>query len=245
MGKQAQIVVVGAGIVGCSAAYYLAEYGCTDVIVVDKGVLFENDGSTSHAPGGVNPLSNNPAMARLAGDTIDLFETLPLWKPDRKPLYMVGGLDVARTAERMDEVRRLCTNAKGFGVEAHIITPKEIEDLFPLMRGDLFVGGLHTPRKPIVAGAHVCGALATAAQKKGVQFISHTKATDFVVEHGRIVGVKTNNPEYEQIACERVLVCTNIWTPALMAKIGVNIPLMAGRTSISKIGIVAGVVPCE
>ena len=84
-------VIIGAGIVGCSTAYYLAHYGAKDVLVIDKGELFENDGSTSHAPGGVNPLSNNRTMARFAMDTIDLVETLPLWKPGRKPCAMVGG----------------------------------------------------------------------------------------------------------------------------------------------------------
>ena len=100
----AHTVIIGAGIVGCSTAYYLAKYGVKDVLVIDKGELFDNDGSTSHAPGGVNPLSNNTSMAQLAQGSIDLFETLPRWKPDRIPLHMVGGLDVARTDERMYEV---------------------------------------------------------------------------------------------------------------------------------------------
>ena len=155
MKTQVQTLIVGAGIVGSSAAYYLARYGRKSILVIDKGELFENDGSTSHAPGGVNPLSNNPAMAKLAGDSIELYESLPLWKPGRKPLYMVGGLDVARTAARMNEVKRLYTNGKGFGVEVHMISPSQIPELFPLMSSKPFVGGLFTPRKPVVAGPHV------------------------------------------------------------------------------------------
>ncbi|MCB0037477.1 MAG: FAD-binding oxidoreductase, partial [Anaerolineales bacterium] len=58
-----QTLIIGAGIVGCSAAYYLAKYGVKDVLIIDKGELFQNDGSTAHAPGGVNPLSNSTAMA--------------------------------------------------------------------------------------------------------------------------------------------------------------------------------------
>ena len=223
-------LIIGAGIVGCSTAYYLAKFGNKDVLVIDKGELFENDGSTSHAPGGINPLSNNSSMAQLAAGSIDLFETLPIWKPGRKPLYMVGGLDVARTTERMYEVKRLYTNAKGFGVKAHMVGPKEIEELFPFIRGDLFVGGLYTPRKPVVAGSHVCGSLATEAEKMaGTTFVGHTKATDFVINNGRIQAVKTNNPDMETIECEKVLLCTNIWTPALAEKTDINIPLMAAE----------------
>ncbi len=226
----AHTVIVGAGIVGCSTAYYLAQLGVKDVLVIDKGELFENDGSTSHAPGGVNPLSNNQTMAKLAGDTVDLVETLPLWKPDRKPCYMVGGLDVGRAPERVNEIKRLYTNAKGFGVEAHIISPKEAQDIFPLLQPDQFTSALFTPRKPVVAGPHVCGSLANEAKKiGGVRFVGHTKAIDFVIENDQIKGIKTNNPEMEWVECERVLLCTNIWTPALSEKLGVNIPLMAAE----------------
>ncbi len=227
MKVHAKIVIVGAGIVGSSAAYWLSHYGEKDVLVIDKGELFENDGSTSHAPGGVNPLSNNTAMAQLAGHTIDLFETLPIWKPGRKPLYMVGGVDVARTDMRMNEVKRLYTNGKGFGVEVHQIGPKEISELFPLMDGTKFKGGLYTPRKPVVAGPHVCGALSVECEKMGgARFVGNTRAIDFDIVDNRIVGIKTNNPEMEYIECEQALICTNIWTPALSEKFGVVTPLM-------------------
>lgn len=71
METKAGLVIIGAGIVGCSTANFLAQLGYADVLVIDKGDLFENDGSTSHSPGGVNPLSNNLTMARMAGETID------------------------------------------------------------------------------------------------------------------------------------------------------------------------------
>ena len=223
-------LIIGAGIVGCSTAYYLAQYGVKDVLVIDKGELFENDGSTSHAPGGVNPISNNLTMQRFASQTVDLAEGLPPWKPGRKPCYMVGGIDVARTAERMDEIKRLYSNAKGFGVACEMIGPAEIQQLFPLLRSDLFVGGLYTKRKPILAGSHVCGSLASEAEKMGgARFVGHTKAIDFVIQNNRITAVRTNNPDMQLIECERVLLCTNIWTPALSEKLGIKIPLMAAE----------------
>ncbi len=237
MKPKAQLVIIGAGIVGCSTAYFLAKQGYDNIIVLDKGELFENDGSTSHAPGGVNPISSNLTMARMAGETIDLVESLPTWKPGRKPCYMVGGVDVARTIERMDEVKRLYSNAKSLGIDVQMIGKKDVETLFPLFNADPFLGGLFTPRKPVVAGSHVCGSLAAEAQRiaseqgNSITFIGHTQATDFDVESNlkgvkRIVGIKTNNPSMPQITCEQVLLCTNIWTPALSEKLGVTIPLM-------------------
>ena len=174
-------------------------------------------------------------MQQLAAGSIDLFEMLPLWKPGRKPLYIVGGIDVARADERIDEIKRLASSAKGFGVDAQLIGPQEISELFPLIDGSNFKLGLYTKRKPVVAGAHVCGSLAQEAEKMGgVRFVGHTKAIDFVVQTGatgrkRITGIVTNNPDMGTIECERVLFCTNIWTPALTDKLGIKIPLMSAE----------------
>jgi len=230
MKTYAQTVIVGAGIVGCSVAYYLAKFGVKDVLVIDKGPLFDNDGSTSHAPGGVNPLSNNTSMQQMASQSVALYESLPKWKDGRNPLYMVGGLDVARTDNRINEVKRLYTSSKGFGLEAHIVEPHEFQELFPLIDPAPFKLGLFTPRKPVVAGPHVCGSLSVEAEKMGgARFVGHTRAIDFVIENGRITAVKTNNLEMPLIECERVLLCTNIWTPALTDKLGVKIPLQAAE----------------
>ena len=66
MRDHARIVIVGAGIVGCSVAYHLAQLGWRDVVVVDKGDLFENDGSTSHAPGGMFLTNASRMMTEFA-----------------------------------------------------------------------------------------------------------------------------------------------------------------------------------
>jgi dimethylglycine oxidase len=66
MTKKVRLVIVGAGIVGCAAAYHLTQLGWRDILVIDKGELYENDGSTSHAPGGVVPLSHSQLLTRWA-----------------------------------------------------------------------------------------------------------------------------------------------------------------------------------
>jgi len=228
-------LIIGAGIVGCSTAYYLAKFGVKDVLVIDKGPLFENDGSTSHAPGGINPLSNNRAMQQLAAGSIELFENLPRWRPNRKPFHMPGGIDVARSDERIDEIKRLATNAKTFGIETHTIGPQEIREMLPFMDADNFNRGLYVPRKATISGADVCGALAAEAEKTGnIRFVGDTLACDFIAPERpngtkHIEQVITTNPKLGTIHCERVLLCTNIWTPALSAMLGIKLPLMAAE----------------
>ena len=72
MKSRARIVIIGAGIVGASTAYFLAREGCTDVVVLDQGPLFETGGSTSHAPGGVFQVNHSKTMSEFARFTTEL-----------------------------------------------------------------------------------------------------------------------------------------------------------------------------
>ena len=104
MPDRARTVIVGAGIVGTSAAYHLAELGDTDVLVIDQGPLFETGDSSSHAPGLVFQTNGSRTMCRIAQDTVALYASLEL---DGDPCwYGVGGLEVAITPERMQELNR-------------------------------------------------------------------------------------------------------------------------------------------
>ena len=98
MRGRAQLVIVGAGIVGCAAAYELATRGLTDLVVLDRGPLFRTGGSTSHAPGLV--FQNNPSrtVSKLAQWSVATYRDL---SADGEPCYFpVGSLEVATTPER-------------------------------------------------------------------------------------------------------------------------------------------------
>src|ERR1051325_397372 len=95
MWDRAQTVVIGAGIVGTSAAYHLAELGATDVLVVDQGSLFETGGSTAPPPRLVFQTNPSRTMCRIAQDTVALYASLGV---DGEPAwYGVGGIEVATT----------------------------------------------------------------------------------------------------------------------------------------------------
>src|SRR6187549_1486198 len=104
MQDRAQTVIVGAGIVGASVAFHLAELGQSDVLVIDQGPLFETGGSTSHAPGLVFQTNGSRTMCRLAQDTVKLYEGLEL---DGEPCwYSVGSIEIATTPARIEELKR-------------------------------------------------------------------------------------------------------------------------------------------
>lgn len=228
MSHQAKVVVVGGGIVGCSAAYHLAKLGWRDIVVVDKGPLFENDGSTSHAPGGVVALAHAKVMTQMAQYTSQLFKSLDNFVDGRNTYNPVGGIELAISEARMDDLVRLHGEALSFKAEAYLLTPAEVQEKIPFIDPKAVKGGVFVPLSAIVAGSHICGALARdATAMSDAKFYAHTPVTSIESKDGRVSAVLTDNPDLPRIECEHVLLCTNIWGPVLGDKIGVSLPLLA------------------
>jgi glycine cleavage system T protein len=225
MQDQARILIIGAGIVGCSAAYHFARLGWRDVLVLDKGPLFVNDGSTSHAPGGMFLTNSSRMMTELAKSSRALYGDLALDGLDL--LYPVGGLEVAYTAERWQDLRRKQGFAKAYGLPSELISPAEAKRLVPILDERVIHGAFFTPRDAVAKGVRLMEALARAACAEGaVRLQGDTPVTGFVIEGGRVRGVTT--PE-GPIGAELVLICANLWAPVLARQAGFDIPLMAAQ----------------
>ncbi|MFL5806997.1 MAG: FAD-dependent oxidoreductase [Roseiflexaceae bacterium] len=225
MPQQTRLVIIGAGIVGCSAAYHLAQLGWRDIVVLEKGALFENDGSTSHAPGGMFLTNPSKMMTEFAKYSRQLYGALEL---DGAPcLYPVGGLEVARTAERWHDLRRKQGWATSYGLESHLLAPAEVRDLVPILDATIIHGAYYVPADAVAKAVRTITALARAAEATGgVTFRPNTPVLDLEVRDGRVTAVVTGQGRIE---AEQVLLCTNIWAPVLAAKVGVKIPLQAAQ----------------
>lgn len=219
---RAETVVVGAGIVGASAAYHLAELGAADVLVLDQGPLFETGGSTSHAPGLAFQTNASRMMCRIAQDSVALYSTLSV---DGEPAwYGVGGIEVATTHDRLRELKRRLGFARSYGLHGtELLTPSETVELIPLLDGSTILGAYHVPSDGIGKGVRIAAALAARASARGVTFEGDVTVTGFDVRDGRVRGVVT---DHGAIECERVLICAGIWGPSVGAMVGVPIPLV-------------------
>jgi glycine cleavage system aminomethyltransferase T/glycine/D-amino acid oxidase-like deaminating enzyme len=221
MRDRAQLVVIGAGIVGASAAYHLAELGITDVLVLDQGPLFETGGSTSHAPGLVFQTNGSRTMCRLAQYSVELYAGLgaddgPAW-------YGVGGIEVATTPERIQELKRRRGYALANGIEGtELLSPEETAQRIPILDPGYILGAYLVPSDGIAKGVRVAAALGARAQAKGVSFEGGVRLTGFDIRDGRVRGVRTDRGDVE---CEQVLVCAGIWGPTIGRMAGVPIPL--------------------
>ncbi len=223
MQSNAHLVIVGAGIVGCSAAYHLTRLGWRDIVVIDQGPLFETGGSTSHAPGIVFGTNPSHTMNRFAQYSVKLFGELQ-WQGEQI-WYPVGCLEVAETEARMQEIHRRSNYNTGFGMENSIVSPEEIQEMVPLIDAEVIKGGMWSPRDGIGKAWKLAGAMGKMAiDSGGASFYGNVRATDFELRNGRMHAVITDNGRIE---CEQVLLCTNIWASVLSDKLGVSLPFMA------------------
>lgn len=223
MRTKAPLVIIGAGIVGASAAYHLSKMGWRDIVVVDQGPLFETGGSTSHAPGLVFQTNGSKMMTGFAKYTVELLNEL---KNDSKPcFYPVGGIEVAYTRDRWEDLKRKHGWAQSYGLDSYLVTPSEVKQKIPILDEKVIQGGYYVPSD---GDANAVGAVAAMAQQAkitgGAEFYGNTTVTDIEVERGRLNAVVTDQGRIET---EKALLCTNIWAPVLSDKVGVKIPLMA------------------
>ena len=220
MQRQPRVVIIGAGIVGCSAAFHLAQKGWRDLIVLEQGPLYETGGSTSHAPGLVFQTNPSKTMTELAKETVKLYARLSL--NGRPCFYPVGSMEVAYTPARLEELKRRFGFALSWGLRAELLTPEEAGERLPLLdagkiRGAYYVHG-DGIAKPVIA----VEAMARAAEERGAAFHAWTEVTGIEVAGGRVRGVLTDQG---RIAADRVLVCAGIWGPRVGRMAGISIPL--------------------
>ncbi|HEX2155256.1 MAG TPA: FAD-dependent oxidoreductase [Acidimicrobiia bacterium] len=225
MTQRATTVVLGAGIVGASVAYHLAQLGHDDILVVDQGDIPHNPGSTSHAPGGVVAMSHDRLLARMSFYSTDLYRRLERYDDFRHTYNPVGSIELARTADRMADLVREHGEALAFGAATALQTPNDIAEKVPYLDPGPMAGGLFIPDSAIISGANVTGALLRDAELSGrVTTKAHTTVIDIEVADDRLTAVLTDDGE--RIETERVVLCTNIWSLPLRRRLP-TLPLMA------------------
>jgi glycine cleavage system aminomethyltransferase T/glycine/D-amino acid oxidase-like deaminating enzyme len=220
MKDQAQIVIIGAGIVGASTAYALAQKGWSDVVVIDQGPLFATGGSTSHAPGLVFQTNGSKTLSQLAQRSVAIYNTLE-WE-GQPGFYPVGSLEVATTSERLEDLKRRHGWATSWGLPSELLSPQQVQHKLPLIDPAQILGGYSVPSDGIAKAIRVTSAMGAYAQERGISFYGNTEVTGFVRANGRIQAVQTSAG---QITCQHVLICAGIWGPKIAKLAGISIPL--------------------
>src|SRR5438105_2993912 len=157
---RASAVIIGAGIVGNSLVHHLALLGWRDLVLVDKGPMPNPGGSTGHASNFIFPIEYSKMMMELTRDSTEQYQALGVFTQS-------GGIEVARTAERMAELRRRCSVAKAWGIPAAVLTPAEIGKLVPYLDESVILGGAHFPTVGVVDSLRAGTLMREHAQQAG------------------------------------------------------------------------------
>src|SRR3954454_13113734 len=213
----ARAVIVGAGIVGNSLAYHLAELGWTDLVLLDKGPLPNPGGSTGHASNFIFPVDHSKEMTQLTAESVRQYREAGVFTQS-------GGIEVARTPERMQELQRRMSSAKAWGIDdVSMLTPAQVKELVPYVEESVIVGGFYTESVGIVDSLRFGTIAREKAQELGaLQVFANTEVLDIDVQCGRVAGIKTSRGD---IATEVVVVCCGVWSPKIARMAGASIPL--------------------
>ena len=219
MQTHARVVIIGAGIVGCSTAYYLTQMGWRDVVVLEQGPLGQNWGSTSHAPGMMFHHNVSKSVTQLAIWSSALYRQVATPEP---AFWRTGGLEIASTPERWEELKRRLGQAMSWGLDAALIGADEAGRMVPILHTDDLFGAFHVPADCVVNAAGITAGLTRAASERGATFHDYTPVTAIEVADGRVRAVVTPRG---RIAAEIVVSAAGIWGPLIGAMAGVPIPL--------------------
>src|SRR3954454_21980744 len=213
----ARAVVIGAGIVGNSLAYHLAQLGWSDLVLIDKGPLPNPGGSTGHASNFIFPVDHSKEMTQLTLESVRQYRDAGVFTES-------GGIEVARTEERMQELQRRMSSARAWGIDGcEIITPARVKELVPYIEESVIVGGFHTTGVGIVDSLRFGTIAREKAQELGALAVfANTEVLGIDVAGGRVTAIRTSKGD---VATDTIVIACGVWAPKVARMAGASIPL--------------------
>jgi len=224
---RADTVIIGAGIVGNSLAYHLAKLGRRDIVLLDKGTLPNPGGSTGHASNFIFPTDHSKEMTALTLDSVAQYQELGVFTQS-------GGIEVARTPERMQELTRRMASSRSWGIESELLDPAGVKALVPYLDESIILGGFHTPTVGVVDSLRAGTIMRERAIEMGALTISAgTEVLGLDVVDGRITRVRTDKGDIEATT---VVVACGVWSPRIARMAGASIPLSPAVHQMISVG---------
>ena len=188
---QAQVVIVGGGIVGASVAYHLTKRGISDVLLLEQGQL--TGGTTWHAAGLVSQLKSTHSLTKLATYSARLFEELEDETGQATGYRSPGSISVASEPERWEEMRRGISMASTVGVDIEELTLADLSDRVPLLRTDDLIGALFIPKDGQTSPVDTTMALVKGARNGGAKIVEGVAVQRLLKDGDKCVGVETED----------------------------------------------------
>jgi 4-methylaminobutanoate oxidase (formaldehyde-forming) len=218
---RARIVIVGGGVGGTSIAYHLAQLGERDVVLLDRNEL--TSGSTFHSAGLVGQLRSSVSLTKMMMYSVELYRRLRAESEFDPGWTECGGIRLACTREREEELHRQVGWAKTFGLPLELLSPAEAQELFPLMSTDGVRAASFLPTDGYLDPSQLTYALADGARRGGCRIFTHSRVTGIGVERGRVTGVRT---EWGDIEAEIVVNAGGMYAAEIGRLAGVRVPIV-------------------
>jgi dimethylglycine dehydrogenase len=222
MQSQAQVVVIGGGVVGCSVLFHLAKFGCREALLLERDEL--TCGSTWHAAGGIHTINGDPNVAKLQKYTIELYREIESLSEQPIGMHLTGGLLLAATQARFDWLKGVQAKGRYLGIDMRIVSPERAHELLPLLDPGCFVGALETQLDGHLDPSGTTQAYARAARKLGARIERFTKVEELIQSPDRSWRVITNKGE---IRAEHVVNAGGLWAREVGHMVGREHPVLA------------------
>lgn len=217
--KTADIVILGAGVMGASIAFQLAQRGAGKILVLDKE--FAGSGGSGRSSALVRMHYSFPPEVQLALVSLDIFRRWTEIVGERGDFRKTGFVRLVHPTE-MELLRKNVDMQRALGANVQLIDRKELRELEPEWDVSEVVQAAYEPDSGYGDGSNVATDFLAAARAKGVAYAPRARATRFIVEGGKVRGVRT---EHGEVSAPVVVAATGPWSKPLFAGVGFEPPI--------------------
>jgi sarcosine oxidase subunit beta len=231
MPETADVVIIGAGIVGSSVAYHLAEAGCTNVLMIEREPQ-QGMGSTAKSMGGVRAQFATPINIRMSLYSIDLFSRFEEVTGHTAGYKPHGYLFVATSEPHLEYLKTNLRQQQACGLNnAEMVTREDIQKTVPQLIADDVLGGSFCPTDGFVDPYSVMTGFAKRARERGARIRVETDVTGIDVQRGKVAGVQTSRG---YVSTPAVVNAAGPWAAAVAKLANVELPVQPLRRQIVK-----------
>jgi glycine oxidase len=223
--QKADVIIVGAGIVGCSIAYHLSKKGVS-CLVFDRGAVAQEASAASAGMLGAMMETDAPGpLVHLALESQTRYPRLSGMLFEESGIDIeyteCGTIGVARNEEEKAALLQKCEFAQSFGQRVEWLETKQLQEFEPGLSEEL-LGGVNIPGDHQIQSPKAARAFYTAAERMGALFMEHTPVFQFITEGSKVVGVETSIGRFY---ANHVVLASGSWSPGLMKNLGIELPV--------------------
>ncbi|MCJ7654167.1 MAG: FAD-binding oxidoreductase [Dehalococcoidia bacterium] len=227
MGKSTEVIIIGAGVIGCSIAYHLAKMGCHDVIVLEKSYI--GSGSTEKCAGGIRQQFATEVNIKLSMESVKFFERFEEETGYTADFRQYGYLMLATTADEVKQFKGNVALQQKLRVDVRLISPQDARKILPQLNVKDVLSATFCPTDGYADPYSVVHGFARAAKSLGVKILEGTPITDIILERDKVTGVVTPGGRYYAPV---VVNATGPWAKEIGRMLGIDIPVAAHKRHI-------------